>query len=108
METRNPNKRASTEYAPGPRSVSAAASSTVKIQMKSPERKPISKLAMAAAPAITDKNGVKKPMIRAIDINKIAAKIRGAEDTPKRLAKLMRKTAATEILKSNKANPGPP
>jgi len=78
------------------------------MEMRSPERGPIRKLARAAATATTDKNGVKKPMLRDIDVSKMPAKIRGAEETPKRLAKLMRKTAATEILKSNKARPGPP
>src|SRR5258705_12398626 len=108
MEARRPNNRASAEYAPGPRSVSAVASSIVKIQIMPQESGPISRLARAAAPAMTDKNGVKKPMLSDIDTNKMPAKIRGAEDTPKRLTQLMSSIAATEILKSNKANPGPP
>ena len=65
-------------------------------------------MAIAATHAITDRYGVKNPILRDIDINKAPTEIRGAEDTPKRLATLMRKIAATEILKSNKARPGPP
>jgi hypothetical protein len=63
---------------------------------------------MATAQAIRDKYGVRKPIVSEMNINEAPVKIKGAEDTPKRLAKLMRKIAATEILRSNNARPGPP
>src|ERR1700755_2259456 len=98
-ETRRPNNRASTEYAPGPRSASASSSSMGMTQTSS--RAPKNRLAMATAQAIRDKYGVRKPIVSEMNINEAPVKTKGAEDTPKRLAKLMRKIAATEILRSN-------
>jgi hypothetical protein len=106
--TRRPNKRASREYAPGPRSASAAASNIGKTEIRLPEWEPINRFATADAQAITAKNGVKKPILRDRAINKAHAKSRYMEDTPGRFAAFIRKVAATEILSSNNANPGPP
>ena len=106
--TRRPNNLASTEYAPGPRSASAAASNIRKTQMKLPELKPISRLATPAAHAITDIKGVRNPTTSKIEINSTPAKSRGAEDTPNLFAKFMSKVAATEVLRRNSAKPGPP
>ena len=106
--TRRPNKRASSEYAPGPRSASAAASNIGKTEIRLPEWEPINRFATADAQAITAKNGVKNPILRDSAINKTHVKSRYMEGTPGRFAKFIRKAAATEILRSNKAKPGPP
>ena len=108
MITRRPNNLASTEYAPGPRSASAAASNMEKRPMRAPELGPISKFAAANAHAITDRNGVKKPIARDIDINKAPARSRWMEDEPVRFTAFIKKAAATEMRRSNNASPGPP
>lgn len=109
--TRRPNNLASTEYAPGPSSASATASHMWKTFMMFPELKPISKFATADTSATTDRYGVKKPMLSDIDTNRIAATSKWIEGTRELVAvfiALITKTAATEILRSNNARPGPP
>jgi len=76
--------------------------------MRSREYGSIRRIASAVAPATTDRYGVRKPVVRHIDISNEPAKIKGAEDTPNRFPTLIRKIAATEILKSSKAIPGAP
>ncbi len=61
MVTRSPNNFASTEYAPGPRKMSAAAVNILKIKTKLsgwPDKK---RFATAVAHATTARTGVKKP-----------------------------------------------
>ena len=104
--TRCPNNLASNEYAPGPRSASAAASKMWNTLIRLPAWGPISRLATADTHAIIDRNGVKKPTAR--DINKAPAKSRWIEDTPDRVAAFIKKIAATEARRSNNARPGAP
>ena len=61
MVTRNPNSFASTEYAPGPRKMSAAEVSILKIKTILPDWSPRKRFATAVAQAITARIGVKKP-----------------------------------------------
>jgi hypothetical protein len=66
---------------------------------------------MADAHAITDRNGVKKPILNETEIREITktpATIRGVEDKSERFAAFIRKIAATEIRRSNNARPGRP
>jgi hypothetical protein len=53
--------------------------------------------------AITARNGVKKPILNDMDINKAPGKNRGEEE----FAAIIRIIAATEILRSNNPSPGP-
>jgi hypothetical protein len=63
---------------------------------------------MAKAQAITDKYGVRKPIINEAEINKTLANSRRDEGKPQHFAALISKIAATEILRSNNAKPGAP
>ena len=61
MVTRSPNNFASTEYAPGPRKMSAAEVSILRIKTKLPGWSAKKRFETAAAHATTARNGVKKP-----------------------------------------------
>ena len=61
MVTRSPNNFASTEYAPGPRKMSAAAVSVLRIYTKLLGWSAKKKFATAVAHATTARIGVKKP-----------------------------------------------
>ena len=61
MVTRSPNNFASTEYAPGPRKMSAAEVSILKTKTKLPGWPDKKRFATAVAHATTARIGVKKP-----------------------------------------------
>ena len=61
MVTRSPNSFASTEYAPGPRKMSAAEVSILKTKTKLSGWPAKTKFATAVAHATTARTGVKKP-----------------------------------------------
>ena len=65
-------------------------------------------MATAAAQAITDRNGVKKPIHREMETNKTPAKSRYLENRSKQFAALIKKIAATEMRRRTNANPGHP
>ena len=106
--TLRPNRRASSEYAPGPRSARAAASNMQKIQRRVPPEGPINAAAAAAIQTTTEAIGVRNPIASEIQINKTGANSNGAESTPNRFAALIRNAAATESLRTNRAIPGAP
>ena len=106
--TRRPNSLASNEYAPGPSNATATESNMEKTKIKLLEGGPTTRPATAAARVTTDKYGVKKPITRDADTNKATAKSSGVEVTRGRFAAFIRKVAATEILNSSNATPGPP
>ena len=107
--TRRPNRRASSEYAPGPSSASAAASNMAGKKYGLPEWGPTRKFATADKQVSTDVTGVKKPIVRNVAISKTTARSRFEEKTPARFAlAFKRRIDATEIRRSTKATPGPP
>ena len=71
--TRRPNKRASSEYAPGPRSPSAAESRTRSTKTRLSDGRPMRRALAADIHTANDRRGVRKPMVRKLDVNKVAA-----------------------------------
>jgi hypothetical protein len=78
-----------------------------KIQMRLPGEGAINALT-AAKQTITERIGVKKPMLREMEISKATTNNKGVEDIPNRFAAAIRNVAATDILRSSRAIPGAP
>lgn len=107
--TRRPNKRASTEYAPGPSKASAAAFRKREAKTSSSRREAPPKIFTSAyAQTTKERYGVRKPMVSANAISVATMKIRWMVDKSVRFATINTKVAATEIRSSNKPIPGPP
>jgi hypothetical protein len=79
-----------------------------KIQMRLPGEGAINALTAPAKQTITERIGVKKPMLSEIEISKATTNNKGVEDIPNRFAAAIRNVAATDILRSSRAIPGAP
>ena len=69
---------------------------------------PIKAFTAAAKQTMTERIGVKKPILSEMEISKATTNSKGVEDIPKRFAAVIKNVAATDTLNSNRAIPGAP
>ena len=79
-----------------------------KIQMRFPGAEALNAFPAAAKQTITERIGVKKPMLSEMEISQATTNNKGVEDIPNRFTAAIRNVAATDILRSSRAIPGAP
>ena len=109
--TTSPNSLASTEYAPGPKSKSAAEVNILTTYTTSTDWSANNRFAAAAAHATVERIGVKKPMRRLsviTPINETTIQCSALEEKPNRCVAFKANIPAAAILKRSSPTPGPP
>src|SRR5258708_16589883 len=106
--SRRPNSRASSEYAPGPRNVIAAAFRLDKLINRQSAWPEVNKLASSNAQAATDTIGVRSPRPKSRLCTTEARSITGVKDELGQWEPVSRMDAAREILRISNATPGAP